>query len=73
MVLHHLNDKLIDKFRFYNSSSSAEAHIPKKSQGAKPTMLIYYKYGIMNPVSFLGLGVSVLVVLSGLVLIRLQT
>lgn len=50
VVLHHLIDKLIDRFRFYNCSSCAEAHTPKKSQGAKPTMPIYYKYGIMNPV-----------------------
>ena len=73
VVLNHLTDKLIDRFRFYNCSSSAEAHTPKKSQGAKPTMPIYYKYGIINPVSFLGLDVPVLVILSHLVLIKLQT
>lgn len=73
MILHHLTNKLIDRLRFYNCFSSAEAHTPKKSQEEKPTMPIYYKYGIMNPVSFLGHGVPVLVVLSHLVLIRLQT
>ena len=62
-VLHHCFDKLIDSFRLYNFFLCAQAlthNHPSETyrgKGAKTKMLIYYKFGTMNPgLLRLGLG-----------------
>lgn len=73
VVLHHLIDKLIDRFRFYNCSSCAEAYPLRSHREQNPQCQLLQIWHNEPCLIFLGLGIPVLVVLSHLVMIRLQT